>query len=73
MLEEVNVMRAKSGSGLSAPSQAAEPPDLPSQVESLFHTVWECERDWRLDNRIELALRREQARARAVQKVRRGL
>lgn len=35
--------------------------DLPAELESLFHTVWQCEKDWRLDDRIDLALRREEA------------
>lgn len=40
---------------------ASGAPDLPSQLETLFHLVWQCEREWRLDDRIDLALRREEA------------
>jgi hypothetical protein len=38
-------------------------PDLQSQLEELLNTVWEEEADWRLDDRIDLALgkRRPQA------------
>lgn len=61
-------MRAESGTGPRGPRLEAEPPDLASQVESLFHTVWECEEDWRLNDRIDLALRREQASARAARR-----
>lgn len=42
----------------------AEPPDLPAQLESLLHLVWQCEKEWRLDDRIDLAFRREEAAAR---------
>jgi len=31
-------------------------PDLQSQLEALFHAVWNAERNWRLDDRIDLAL-----------------
>jgi len=31
-------------------------PDLHSQLETLLHQVWECEAEWRLDDRIDLAL-----------------
>lgn len=43
-----------------------QPPDLPAQLESLLHLVWQCEEEWRLDDRIDLALRREAAVARAA-------
>lgn len=66
-------MRARTGNGRSEAPAAAEPPDLPSQVESLLHTVWECEQDWRLNDRIDLALGREQASARAAQRSHRSL
>lgn len=66
-------MRAGTGNGRCDTPAAAEPPDLPSQVEGLLHTVWECERDWRLDDRIDLALGREQASARAAQRSHRTL
>lgn len=36
--------------------------DLQTQLESLFHTVWESERQWAVDDRIDLALRLEAAR-----------
>ncbi len=32
--------------------------DLDSQLESLLHTVWQCERQWRLDDRFEVMLGR---------------
>ncbi|TMF85922.1 MAG: hypothetical protein E6I08_12740 [Chloroflexi bacterium] len=34
----------------------APDPDLNTQLESLLHQVWECEAEWRLDDRIDLAL-----------------
>jgi hypothetical protein len=34
---------------------AAEP-DLHTQLETLLHEVWECEAEWRFDDRIDLAL-----------------
>lgn len=66
--EEVNLMRAQTESGRCDIPAAAEPPDLPPQVETLLHTVWECEQDWRLNDRIDLALGRERASARAAQR-----
>jgi hypothetical protein len=33
------------------------PPDLPTQLEALFHQVWIEERRWRRDERIDLAVR----------------
>lgn len=35
---------------------AADAPDLQSQLEGLFDTVWDAEANWRLDDRIDLAL-----------------
>lgn len=35
----------------------AEKPDLPSQYESLLDEVWRCEADWRLDDRIDMAMK----------------
>lgn len=66
-------MRAKTGSGHSGALPPAEPPDLVSQLETLLHAVWECEEDARLNDRIDLALRRDQASVRAAQRSRRGL
>ncbi len=40
-----------------APPRRRPPPDLPSQLEELLHQVWRSEADWRLDDRIDLALR----------------
>lgn len=37
-----------------APERAAE---LQVQLETLLDTVWRCEREWRLDDRIALASR----------------
>ena len=34
----------------------ATEPDLHTQLETLLHQVWECEAEWRLDDRIDLAL-----------------
>ena len=36
--------------------------DLQTQLESLLHTVWECEREWAIDDRIDLAVRLQAAR-----------
>lgn len=41
-----------------------EVPDLAAQLESLLHTVWECEKDWALDDRIDLSLRSERVSGR---------
>ena len=49
----------------SAPMQT-ELPDLPAQLESLLHLVWQCEKEWRLDDRIDLALRREEGAAQST-------
>ena len=35
---------------------AGDAPDLQSQLEALFDTVWDAEANWRLDDRIDLAL-----------------
>ena len=51
--------RATSGKARRATAIArfhAPDPDLQTQLESLLHEVWECEADWRLDDRIDLAL-----------------
>lgn len=66
-------MQAKAGTGRSQALVVARPPDLPSELESLLHTVWACEADWRLNDRIDLALRREQASAGTAQRSRRSL
>jgi hypothetical protein len=42
-------------------SESREIPDLATQFESLLDVVWQCEREWRLDDRIALSLRRDQA------------
>ena len=33
-------------------------PDLQTQLEDLLDSVWESEANWRLDDRIDLALKR---------------
>jgi hypothetical protein len=33
-----------------------EVPDLHSQLEALFATVWDAEENWRFDDRIDLAV-----------------
>jgi len=37
------------------------PPDLHSQLESLFDQVWHCEAAWRFEDRLDLAIRLENA------------
>ena len=32
------------------------PPDLQTQLEGLLSSVWDAEANWRLDDRIDLAL-----------------
>jgi hypothetical protein len=46
---------------MAAQSETREIPDLATQFESLLDVVWQCEREWRLDDRIALSLRRDQA------------
>ncbi len=29
-------------------------PSLGEQLEDMLHIVWECERDWRFDDRLDL-------------------
>jgi hypothetical protein len=41
-----------------------QPGDLWGQLESLLDTVWECERQWRLDDRFDLLLGLARRRAR---------
>lgn len=43
-------------------SKDSEPPDLQTQLEAILDQVWRCEAEWRLDNRIELAVRRHRPR-----------
>jgi hypothetical protein len=38
------------------PRPVAAAPDLQSQLEGLLGMVWEAEANWRLDDRIDLAL-----------------
>jgi len=40
--------------------------DLQTQLESLLDTVWECDRQWALDDRIALAVRLARARERGA-------
>jgi hypothetical protein len=42
-------------------SEPREIPDLATQFESLLDVVWQCERDSRLDDRIALSVKRDQA------------
>jgi hypothetical protein len=35
---------------------STEAPDLQTQLETILDQVWKCEADWRLDNRIALAV-----------------
>jgi hypothetical protein len=32
-------------------------PDLQTQLEALFHTVWTAEAEWRREDRIDMAVR----------------
>ena len=51
-------MTANLKSNFPRPSSrtAGDTPDLQSQLEALLDTVWEAEANWRLDDRIDLAL-----------------
>lgn len=51
-------MTANLKSRRNRPSIARRPdvPDLQSQLEELLNTVWDAEANWRLDDRIDLAL-----------------
>jgi hypothetical protein len=42
----------------------SEPPDLHTQLESIFHAVFNAEADARLDDRIDLSLGIRQPKAR---------
>jgi hypothetical protein len=42
-----------------------DPPDLATQLESLLDAVWQCEKEWRLDDHIALAVRNQLASDRA--------
>ncbi len=39
------------------------PPDLQTQLEALLDTVWSAEANWRLDDRIDLAVGKRRNRA----------
>jgi hypothetical protein len=52
--------------GPRPPMRTAKPsdaPDLQSQLEGLLDTVWNAEENWRLDDRIDLALGRRRPSA----------
>lgn len=38
--------------------ETGRPPDIQTQLEALLDQVWRCEADWRLNDRIDLAVRR---------------
>lgn len=40
--------------------------DLETQFESLLHTVWECERRWAAEDRIDFAIRIAEAQQRGL-------
>lgn len=42
--------------------QAIPPPDLATQLEAILASVWAAEEDWRLDDRISLAVDLEEHR-----------
>lgn len=44
----------------------AERTDRPAQLENPFHLVWQCEEERRPDDRIDVALRPDEAAARAA-------
>ncbi len=48
-------MSKPSGSASSVANRRRgfDPPDLPSQFESLLDQVWRCEADWRFYDRID--------------------
>jgi hypothetical protein len=53
--------------GPRQPVRVARPsdePDLQSQLEALLDSVWDAEENWRLDDRIDLALGRRRPSAR---------
>jgi hypothetical protein len=41
--------------------QQSDQPDLHTQLESLLDEVWNCESTWRLDDRIALAIKVDNA------------
>jgi hypothetical protein len=41
--------------GLQSPEPSVDAAQLAGQLEDLLHQVWECERWWSLENRIDLA------------------
>ena len=46
------------GPGQNLPSgETGRVPDIQSQLEGLLDQVWRCEADWRLNDRIDLAVR----------------
>ena len=49
------------------------PPDLQTQYEELLDAVWRCEREWNLDQQLDLAIQvqRAQMLARAQKNQRR--
>jgi len=52
--------------GASGPARVgtwedAAAPDLATQLEDILHCVWTAESNWRLDDRIDLAVRRFRA------------
>lgn len=44
------------------------PPDLPSQLEELFHQVWDSERRERMNDRIDQEARRNEHRSKRGEK-----
>jgi hypothetical protein len=43
------------------PRRQQTEPDLQTQLESLLDEVWNCESTWRLDDRIALAVKVDEA------------
>ena len=49
------------------------PPDLQSQLESLFDQVWRSEADWRLWDRVDALVLVESLRAKRAERARLGV
>jgi hypothetical protein len=47
--------------GVAETHDAATVPDLQTQLEDLLSAVWAAEANWQLDDRLDLAVRRQRA------------
>lgn len=62
MNNDPNSLGGRGGRGTGRAGQRwslTDRPDLQSQLEDLRLHVWTCEIEWRLDDRIDLALKAE--------------